>query len=237
VGAGASVTPWQGQSDLPGYDSARRSALTDRDRRKIARGPNPARSLPRSPLDPGDPSLAGRKAASRAFGMGFTDSPLEQMRFKLFVPRRERNESLTGTGTVAEAAKVRLEAVAYLPGTDGSIALLMTRFQQQRGSNRQERCFNQIHIDRLRGSVVQRQTPVIPLGIAGVALVPPTRSRIRPPIPAHEDVLVCAAKTDPICPLPLRSGKRAAVGRPAILSGINRDFADVDFGPVLARDR
>jgi hypothetical protein len=129
------------------------------------------------------------------------------MRFELFVPRRERNESLTGTGTVAEAAKARLEAVAYLPSTDGSIALLMTRFQQQRGSNRQERCFNQIHIDRLRGSVVERQTPVIPLGIAGVALVPPTRSRIRPPIPAHEDVLVCAAKTNPICPLPLRSGK------------------------------
>jgi hypothetical protein len=35
-------------------------------------------------------------------------------------PRRERNESRSGTGTVTEATKVRLEAVAYLPGTDGS---------------------------------------------------------------------------------------------------------------------
>ena len=40
--------------------------------------------------------------------------------FELSVPRRERNESRSGTGTVTEATKVRLEAVAYLPGTDGS---------------------------------------------------------------------------------------------------------------------
>jgi hypothetical protein len=31
-----------------------------------------------------------------------------------------RTESLSGTGSVMEATKVRLEAVAYLPGTDGS---------------------------------------------------------------------------------------------------------------------
>ena len=35
---------------------------------------------------------------------------------------------------------------------------------------------NQIHIDGLRGSVVERQGPVIALGIAGIALVPPSGS-------------------------------------------------------------
>ena len=36
-------------------------------------------------------------------------------------PRRERQgESVSGTGTVMEATKTRLEAVASLPGTDGS---------------------------------------------------------------------------------------------------------------------
>jgi hypothetical protein len=45
---------------------------------------------------------------------------LEGTRFEPSVPRRERNESLSGTGTVTEATKVGLEAVAYLPGTDGS---------------------------------------------------------------------------------------------------------------------
>jgi len=39
--------------------------------------------------------------------------------FEPLVPRRERNESLRGTRTVKDATKVRLEAVAYLPGTDG----------------------------------------------------------------------------------------------------------------------
>src|SRR6516162_1696861 len=48
------------------------------------------------------------------------DSPLEGDGFELSVPRRERSESLSGTGSVMEATKVRLEAVAYLPGTDGS---------------------------------------------------------------------------------------------------------------------
>ena len=50
----------------------------------------------------------------------FADSPLEGTGFEPSVPRRERNESRSGTGTVTEATKVRLEAVAYLPGTDGS---------------------------------------------------------------------------------------------------------------------
>ena len=40
--------------------------------------------------------------------------------FEPSVPRRERNDSRSGTGTVTEATKVHLEAVAYLPGTDGS---------------------------------------------------------------------------------------------------------------------
>jgi hypothetical protein len=48
------------------------------------------------------------------------DSPLEGNGFELSVPRRESNESHSGTGTVTEATKVRLKAVAYLPGTDGS---------------------------------------------------------------------------------------------------------------------
>ena len=48
------------------------------------------------------------------------DSPLEGNGFELSVPRRESNESHSGTGTVTEATKVRLEAVAYLPGTDSS---------------------------------------------------------------------------------------------------------------------
>jgi hypothetical protein len=34
--------------------------------------------------------------------------------------KHESNESRSGTGTVTEATKVRLEAVPYLPGTDGS---------------------------------------------------------------------------------------------------------------------
>src|SRR5262249_55615099 len=38
----------------------------------------------------------------------------------LSVPRRERSGSISGTGTVTETTKVRLEAVASLPGTDGS---------------------------------------------------------------------------------------------------------------------
>ena len=48
------------------------------------------------------------------------DSSLERNGFELSVPRRESNESHSGTGTITEATKVRLEAVAYLPGTDGS---------------------------------------------------------------------------------------------------------------------
>ena len=36
------------------------------------------------------------------------------------VPGRERGEAPSGLGTVTEATKVRLEAVAYLPRTDGS---------------------------------------------------------------------------------------------------------------------
>jgi hypothetical protein len=35
-------------------------------------------------------------------------------------PVAKSNESRSGTGTVTEATKFRLEAVAYLPGTDGS---------------------------------------------------------------------------------------------------------------------
>jgi hypothetical protein len=46
------------------------------------------------------------------------DSPLEGTGFEPPVPRRERNESRSGTGTVTEATKIRREAVA--PGTDGS---------------------------------------------------------------------------------------------------------------------
>jgi hypothetical protein len=37
-----------------------------------------------------------------------------------FLNVRIRIESRSGTGTVTETTKVRLEAVAYLPGTDGS---------------------------------------------------------------------------------------------------------------------
>jgi hypothetical protein len=48
------------------------------------------------------------------------DSLPEGNGFELSVPRRESNESRSGTGTVTEATKVRLEAVAYLPGTYGS---------------------------------------------------------------------------------------------------------------------
>ena len=43
------------------------------------------------------------------------DSLLEGGGFELSVPRRERSEALSGTGTVMEVTKVRLEAVAYLP--------------------------------------------------------------------------------------------------------------------------
>jgi len=46
--------------------------------------------------------------------------PLERTGFEPSVPRRERNESPLGTGTVTEATKVRLEAVAYLPRIEGS---------------------------------------------------------------------------------------------------------------------
>ena len=42
------------------------------------------------------------------------DSSLEGTGFEPSVPRHERNESHSGTGTVTEATKVRLEAVAYL---------------------------------------------------------------------------------------------------------------------------
>ena len=38
--------------------------------------------------------------------------------FEVSVPRRERDESRSRAGTVTEAAKVRFEAVAYLPGED-----------------------------------------------------------------------------------------------------------------------
>jgi len=48
------------------------------------------------------------------------DSPPEGTGFEPSVPRRERNESPLGTGTVTEATKVRLEAVAYLPRIEGS---------------------------------------------------------------------------------------------------------------------
>jgi len=40
--------------------------------------------------------------------------------FEPSVPRRERNESPSGTGSITETIKVRLEAEACLPGTDGS---------------------------------------------------------------------------------------------------------------------
>ena len=51
---------------------------------------------------------------------GFADSPQEGNGFQLSVPRRERNETGSRTETVTEAIKVRLKAVVYLPGTDGS---------------------------------------------------------------------------------------------------------------------
>jgi hypothetical protein len=53
-------------------------------------------------------------------GRKFADSLMEETGFEPSVPGRERNESLSGTGTVTEATKVRLEAIAYIPGTDGS---------------------------------------------------------------------------------------------------------------------
>jgi hypothetical protein len=70
--------------------------------------------LPRRASPPHWPSTWARPT-------GFAvDSPLEGNGFELSVPRRESNESHSGTGTVTEATKVRLEAVAYFPGTDGS---------------------------------------------------------------------------------------------------------------------
>jgi len=51
------------------------------------------------------------------------DSPVEGNGFELSVPRCERNESLSGTGTVTEATKVRLEAVAYLSGYRWALTL------------------------------------------------------------------------------------------------------------------
>jgi hypothetical protein len=65
-----------------------------------------------------------RNAEAARFAL---DSLLEGNGFELSVPRRESNESPSGTGTVTEATKVRLEAVAYLPGTDGSNPFPSTR--------------------------------------------------------------------------------------------------------------
>jgi hypothetical protein len=50
------------------------------------------------------------------------DSLLERDGVELLVPCREKNESRSGTGTetVTKVTKVRLEAVVYLPDTDGS---------------------------------------------------------------------------------------------------------------------
>ena len=59
----------------------------------------------------GDPSLAGRKAASRALGIGLTDSPLEGDGFELPVPRamQARLEAkIAGVGCVRR----RLSAAA-----------------------------------------------------------------------------------------------------------------------------
>ena len=56
--------------------------------------------------------------------------------FEPLVPRRERNESLRGTRTVKDATKVRLEAVAYPPGTDGSNPIPSSA---ESGTNRRRR--------------------------------------------------------------------------------------------------
>src|SRR6516165_7287657 len=47
-------------------------------------------------------------------------TPMGSFEIRTLRPLSRKNESLSGTGTVTEATKVRLEAVAYRPGTDGS---------------------------------------------------------------------------------------------------------------------
>ena len=78
-------------------------------------------SADRAPLPwPAHPREKPGFSTSARYFPSETDCLLEGNGFELSVPRCERNESRSGTGTVTEATKVRLEAVAYLPGTDGS---------------------------------------------------------------------------------------------------------------------
>ena len=65
--------------------------------------------------------LSSIASANGRFSSAFSASEARSRFVDLSVPRRERQgESVSGTGTVMEATKIRLEAVASLPGTDGS---------------------------------------------------------------------------------------------------------------------
>ena len=63
--------------------------------------------------------LSSIASANGRFSSAFSASEARSRFVDLSVPRRER-QSVSGTGTVMEATKIRLEAVASLPGTDGS---------------------------------------------------------------------------------------------------------------------
>jgi len=102
-----------------------------------------------------------------------TDCLLEGNGFELSVPRRESNESHSGTGTVTEATKVRLEEVAYLPGTDGSNPF----------PSSSESCANQIRCDGARaaasGGSSRPRRSRRPFPAARRRAFPPNRSRSR----------------------------------------------------------
>ena len=118
-------------------------------------------------------------------------------------------------------------------GLRSSVGRIVTDSEDRR----RERGLNQIHINGLSGSIVQGQRPVMSLGIARISLVPPTGSRVSPPIPTDNNVIVCDTETVPIGPLGLSNGEVAAKGWEAVVAGVNRDFADVDFDAVGSSPR
>src|SRR5207253_10032084 len=92
--------------------------------------------------------------------------------------------------------------------------------------------FDQIHVVRLCRPIVQRQTPVISFGIAGISLVPPPTCRVSPPEPSDKYIVVRKTEIDPDRPLCLCNWERAAICRPPIASGIDCNLTDTDLNAI-----
>jgi hypothetical protein len=73
--------------------------------------------------------VQGDEGSAQVIRLGHRGTPSRKCGDEVAIPRRPPHsvyrfpvakETNPGTGTVREATKVRLQAVAYLPGTDGS---------------------------------------------------------------------------------------------------------------------